>query len=361
MGELEKELKYITSLKEKYVKDHPEAKDQVFKPRGGQRPGDQERPDDGEDGPAVGSSRGRDGDPMGHLYDPRTGTLRDPKRSVYYDPTYNPFGAPPPGMPYRERSKWSQVAGVLLTAVGVEDESDDDDDESDDGIVMPEGPPPDADSEGDSDDSDDIPLPAGPPPPKLPPPSAPVHHAGYTGFATPMHARPPPIYHSRPPPTHSRPPPGSLPARPPAPQSGPHGLPPRPPSSSGTNGTGGIISAEPSISRPTAAPPSATATISAEPQMRDLRKEATVFVPRGIKRKKGSSTVVNATPGGGEVDEDGDSVRVKRDDGPGLLGKLQSVLGDAPRAASTLPTTRGAAPGGDDDYQNFLKGLGDLS
>ena len=28
---------------------------------------------------------------------------RDPRRSVYYDPVFNPYGAPPPGMEYRER------------------------------------------------------------------------------------------------------------------------------------------------------------------------------------------------------------------------------------------------------------------
>jgi hypothetical protein len=96
----------------------------------------------------------------------------------------------------------------------------------------------------------------------------------------------------------------------------------------------------------------AAATISAEPVMRDLRKETTVFVPRNLKRKKGTTNVV-AAPGGGEVDEDGDERRKKRDDGPGLMGKLQGVLGDAPRA--------GAGGGGDDDYQEFLKGLGDLA
>jgi hypothetical protein len=41
---------------------------------------------------------------MEHLYDDE-GKLRDPKRSLYYDAVYNPFGVPPPGMPYRERSE----------------------------------------------------------------------------------------------------------------------------------------------------------------------------------------------------------------------------------------------------------------
>lgn len=43
---------------------------------------------------------------MEHLYD-EEGRLRDPKRSLYYDAVYNPFGVPPPGMPYRERSESS--------------------------------------------------------------------------------------------------------------------------------------------------------------------------------------------------------------------------------------------------------------
>lgn len=41
---------------------------------------------------------------MSHLYDEQ-GRLRDPKRSVYYHEVYNPFGVPPPGLPYRERSE----------------------------------------------------------------------------------------------------------------------------------------------------------------------------------------------------------------------------------------------------------------
>lgn len=79
-------------LKEKYVAAHPEAKDRVYhtgkyKPR--------ERREDEEE---------QVQDPMAHLYNP-DGTLRDPKRSVYYDPVYNPYGVPPPGMQYREISE----------------------------------------------------------------------------------------------------------------------------------------------------------------------------------------------------------------------------------------------------------------
>lgn len=94
------------------MKEHPEAKDQIFKPRGSGNRQAQQGEDEGnegtsQNGPGIGygGGRNRDGDPRGHLYDKRTGTLRDPQRSIYYDPTYNPFGAPPPGMPYREKSK----------------------------------------------------------------------------------------------------------------------------------------------------------------------------------------------------------------------------------------------------------------
>lgn len=36
----------------------------------------------------------------------KDGKLRNPERSYYYDPVFNPFGAPPPGMPYRQRGRY---------------------------------------------------------------------------------------------------------------------------------------------------------------------------------------------------------------------------------------------------------------
>jgi hypothetical protein len=85
LAALESELSYITKTKEAFVKDHPEMKDKVFRPGGGDKPREQR------------------GDRMAHLYD-GDGRLRDPTKSVYFDPVYNPFGVPPPGMPYKERS-----------------------------------------------------------------------------------------------------------------------------------------------------------------------------------------------------------------------------------------------------------------
>lgn len=80
-----------------------------------------------------------------------------------------------------------------------------------------------------------------------------------------------------------------------------------------------------------------------------------------MKRKKATTATgavsINAAPGSGDVDEDGDEVRPKKVDSGGLMGKLNGVLGDLRREERKKP----AARGGDDDYQKFLEGLGDLA
>ena len=105
------------------------------------------------------------------------------------------------------------------------------------------------------------------------------------------------------------------------------------------------------------APPPDSATISAAPQLRDLRKEATAFVPRGVKRKKlpAGGMAIDAAPGAGQVDEDGDKIRSKSTDSGGLMGKLHGMLGGMKR------DDKAASGGGDEDYQKFLEGLGDLA
>lgn len=35
----------------------------------------------------------------------KKGLPRHPERSIYYDPVLNPYGVPPPGMPYLERGE----------------------------------------------------------------------------------------------------------------------------------------------------------------------------------------------------------------------------------------------------------------
>ena len=89
LAELESELKYVTKIKENFVAEHPEARDKVFRQH--RDSGVRQRDDEGEDDKS-------------HLYN-EEGKLRDPTRSVYYDAVYNPFGVPPPGMPYKERSE----------------------------------------------------------------------------------------------------------------------------------------------------------------------------------------------------------------------------------------------------------------
>ena len=280
-------------------------------------------------------------------------------------------------------------------------EADEGDDISDDEIVMPEGPPPgmngadsDDDSDG-SDNSDEIPLPDGPPPSQAgpsrqpPPPlvGPPLHFSnGVLPGAVPMmppHMAPPaPMYGYQP---QYMPPPGpSMPFRPPRPpnrQNGPHDRPPptmQDPLSDAPSQTyqgyrmakhethelppkpDAIVASDPKSangagetkdSKPI---DSSAGTISAAPQLRDLRKEATAFVPRGIKKRRpGDAPTVNAAPSAGEVDEAGDLIKRRRPDGPGLMGKLQGVL--AANAAVEKVNK------GDDDYQEFLAGLGDLT
>ncbi|OCF40382.1 hypothetical protein I317_05817 [Kwoniella heveanensis CBS 569] len=418
LAELESELAYINKTKEKYVEEHPEARDLVFR-NNRNRQNQQE----GQSGSSRDAQRAQ-------LYD-ESGKLRDPKRSVYYDPVYNPFGVPPPGMPYRERTP--EAASEDDSEEGDEDDSDDDE------IVMPEGPPPapksaadgsESDFDNDSDDSDDIPLPEGPPPPKPvsitsagvggsipppmrlgfggapPPPFPPPSGAGYMGpgfrpppprpVAVPLHAlqyggpggpggagpssfRPPQgmamprpprgVAHPRPPPTIQDP----LSDAPTQTFQGhrmaQHALPARPGSEIPGSGpsTGAVNKASPAAPTPVLTGAGAGAgEISAAPVLRDLRKEATVFVPRGVKRKKvPGGGVINAAPGAGEIDEDGDERKRVAAAGGGLMGKLSGVLGSASQAQGPTQDVRPSAgkAGGsaDDDYQKFLEGLGDLS
>lgn len=135
------------------------------------------------------------------------------------------------------------------------------------------------------------------------------------------------------------------------------------------------------------APVPAAAIIEAAPQLRDMRKEAAVFVPRAAKKKKAPAPaggmVVNPAPA--EV------VQTKEEDsgsdgegyslpsaprivaapptgggsgpsysalgGGGLLGKLSSVLGPV----ASIPTpVKEEKPKAGDDYKAFLAGLDNL-
>jgi hypothetical protein len=142
----------------------------------------------------------------------------------------------------------------------------------------------------------------------------------------------------------------------------------------------------------------ASAVISAEPQLRDLRKEAAAFVPRGLKRKKvaavSAALGLSDAANGGEGELDGDAIKRSKPStgiisapiavsaapptesattdntsptvsasGGGLLGKLSSVLGPLPSeiAAQQKKREEDAAPKQGDDYRAFLAGLDQLA
>ncbi|KAN0059856.1 hypothetical protein ACQY0O_008430 [Thecaphora frezii] len=328
-----------------------------------------------------------------------------------------PEGPPPlpPGPP----------PGVVAEPSGADSEEDEDDDDDDDNdIVMPEGPPPLPAGPPPPPLPSQSPIPTGPknsslparppplppygqpPPPLGPPPllpgGPPMMHGqpyppppppgGYTGLPPPL---PPPRHgwgrgRGGPPPYPSgggfrggRPPQhrgapqqtmdpitgeesvtyqGQRFARPP--------LPPRPPLSgsftappSGPSGTAGP-------SRPRPPPPSApprpppSVVLSAAPQLRDLKKEATAFVPAAIRKKQqaekqrikmGLPGRIEAAPGGsgGGGAADGAEGNTAAEQKPDLLLALQPHL-DAGAAR------KGKARDEESEYSRFLDEVGDL-
>jgi hypothetical protein len=61
------------------------------------------------------------------------------------------------------------------------------------------------------------------------------------------------------------------------------------------------------------------------------------------------------------VDEDGDERRVKakEEEGGGLMGRLKGVLGNVEVGQGKQAGAAGS--GGEDEYQKFLDGLGDMA
>ncbi|KAH9937356.1 uncharacterized protein B0H18DRAFT_194819 [Fomitopsis serialis] len=182
LAEIKTELEKITKKKEEYVAEHPEHRKLVFKSRKPHNNGEEKA-----DAAPIPQTR--------NLFN-KHGIPRHPERSIYYDPVMNPYGVPPPGMPYVERPlRPDEVAS------DAEEGADDDDD-----IAMPEGPPPGA---GEEDSDDDIPMPEGPPPSKdgldqgqLDRPSSATLHSFITGSPPPpLPPTPvPPVFGASPPP-----------------------------------------------------------------------------------------------------------------------------------------------------------------
>lgn len=93
LKELRAELASINKKKEEYVSAHPEQRGLVYKRR---RDKEKEGNDDDAQPTQVKKER--------NLFN-KDGLPRHPERSIYYDPLMNPYGMPPPGMPYVQRGK----------------------------------------------------------------------------------------------------------------------------------------------------------------------------------------------------------------------------------------------------------------
>lgn len=105
--------------------------------------------------------------------------------------------------------------------------------------------------------------------------------------------------------------------------------------------------------------PSTSAVISAEPELRDFKKEATAFVPAALKRKKaGGGSKVNAAPTVGPADgtAEAEAALAAR---PDLLSALQDKLG-APPAKKAKVETEEVSAKPKDDYEKFLEGMNDI-
>jgi hypothetical protein len=108
--------------------------------------------------------------------------------------------------------------------------------------------------------------------------------------------------------------------------------------------------------RPSAAPPpplptNTTAVISAEPELRDFKKEATSFVPRQAKKIAKGNSRVNATP------DTGDSTPAEAR--PDLMKSLEEAGVSIPKQQATGVVQKKASAKVD-DYDKFMDDMGDL-
>ncbi|KXN88937.1 Protein saf1 [Leucoagaricus sp. SymC.cos] len=384
LSELKAELEKINKKKEEYVKEHPEQRNLVYRRR---------RKQADEDA----SAGDKKPEPQKRNFFNKKGLPRHPERSIYYDPVLNPFGVPPPGMPYLERQETEENLSLPSgPPPGFELV------ESDDEIFLPEGSPPAKDG-----------LPQPPtllqqPPNIAPPPPFPLPHVP-VGNAPPLPPFPPTIPGAVPPPP---PPPGFPPVAAIFPPPGapfqpgmtfapPPGftapLPPPPPGffprnqsvssmqdplssiphttyqahRASQNAARSTLPRNPSLPpKPTAAAELANATVAAAPQLRDFKKEATAFVPSSLKRKKAGTTIgpgskVNAAPSLGplEVENEGgerDSESSVTEGRPDLVGILKTQFGTAPPVSGQPTEAKKASAKKNDDYAKFMEEMSDI-
>ncbi|KDQ18229.1 hypothetical protein BOTBODRAFT_143852 [Botryobasidium botryosum FD-172 SS1] len=360
LTELRAEVQRIKKAKSDYVAAHPEHRKYVYGEASGSNTGKGNNDDDGK------SLFGKNGLP------------RHPERSIYYDPTLNPYGMPPPGMPYIERPLEPHEQPQQPEATQEDDSDSDDSDEemtedaqpSDQAAPAAPNPIP----------SSLPPLPPGAPAPPIghQQPVYPVNHA-LPPFPQGVPLPPPPpfgfppqhVFHPLPPPPGG-PPPRGRPAAIQDPlssqphttfqehqamrrqqaQQAPlqHPLPANPMISARAT-----VFAPPVLAAPAPAP-AHEATIVAAPQLRDFKKESTAFVPAALRRKKAAPAAkaparVNAAPESGPSTEEGPS-EPKRPDLMATLG----AAGLPGMKAKAKPVEKPKA----DEYEKFLAEIGDL-
>jgi hypothetical protein len=98
------------------------------------------------------------------------------------------------------------------------------------------------------------------------------------------------------------------------------------------------------------------ATLSAEPQLRDFKKEATAFVPTSVRRKKPGVTtpIVNAAPSLGPESAESEAASLSR---PDLLNTLKEHFGLVPAQDGSKAGSKKAKK---DDYEKFVEDMGDI-
>ncbi|KAI0299790.1 WW domain binding protein 11-domain-containing protein [Russula brevipes] len=292
----------------------------------------------------------------------------------------------------RRQPKDDQSSKKSTLASKPEEEEEED---TDDDIPMPEGPPPGVSRQEEEEDTDDdILMPEDPPPgsalprppiPPPPPPGFPPSVAGIPppppgfpnapfpppppGFPTSL-PPPPPGFLGPVPPGFPPPPPGFAPPPggfTPAPAGLFNSLPPPPPGFFPRRGaapfaqtSGSRNSAQaPRPSLPVA-PPS-TATVSAEAQLRDFKKESTAFVPTSLQRRRAAPSGSAAGKGASNINSapalDGEPRDQARDPAPArpdLVGMLKGQFGSAREIKAQ------EKPKAKDEYEMFVEGLGDI-
>jgi hypothetical protein len=118
-------------------------------------------------------------------------------------------------------------------------------------------------------------------------------------------------------------------------------------------------------SKPTAAADLANATVSAAPQLRDFKKEATAFMPSSLKRKKpapnaGPATKIDAAPLLDTTEsksDDGEKGSTASEPRPDLVGLLKGQFGSVATPIAEVKTAETKKP---DDYTKFMEEMSDI-